>query len=78
MKTPTLENQLRVTKLALFLMGQHCREDASNPSLDIYLKDMNLLQILAGGGERDPEGKEFVYHFVGLALKELGLDKEEE
>ena len=78
MKTPTLENQLRVTKRALFLMGQHCRNIAANPSLDVYLKDMELFQVLAGGGQRDPEGKEFVYHFVDKAIKELGLDREEE
>lgn len=76
MKQPTPENQLKILKRALFLMGQHCRNIAANPSLDSYLKDMNLFQVLAGGGKRDPEGKEFVYHFVDKAIKELGLEEE--
>ena len=76
MKQPTPENQLKVLKRALFLMGQHCRNIAANPSLDIYLHDMKLFQVLAGGEQRDPEGKEFVYHFVGKAIKELGLEEE--
>ena len=78
MKQPTPENQLKVMKRALFLMGQHCRNIAANPSLDTYLHDMELFKVLVGGEQRDPEGKEFVYHFVGKAIKELGLDKEEE
>ena len=76
MEQPTVENQLKILKKAVFLMGQHCRNIAANPSLDTYFNDMELLQILIGGNDRDPEGKEFVYYFVNKALQEL--DKEEE
>ena len=76
MKQPAQENQLKILKKALFLMGQHCRNVAANPSLETYFHDMELFKVLAGGGERDPEGKEFVYYFVDKAIKELGLEEE--
>ena len=76
MKIPTQENQLKVLKKAIFLMGQYCRDFANNPTLDIFFEDIALLQALAGGGKRDPEGKEFVYYFVNKAIKELGLEEE--
>lgn len=71
MQTPSIEQQNKILKRALFKMGKYCRQ---NPPLEIdnLLDDeMSLLKILCGGKERDPEGKEYVYYFVGLATKEL-------
>ena len=37
--------------------------------LDLYFKDPELLSILAGGSERDPQGYEYMKYFLEKAQK---------
>jgi hypothetical protein len=39
--------------------------------MDWFYEDMQRLSILAGGTERDPEGKEWVNYFLNSAYQEL-------
>lgn len=53
--------QIRVLQKALLLAGKVLRD---NPPADIGSYDFDMLTVLAGGAERDPEGREWAAYFV--------------
>lgn len=60
-------------------LGNVCKVLRQHPTeLDWYLEDPNRLRFLTGGSQRDPEGKEIMAYFLEEAMKELGLELEEE
>lgn len=64
----TIEEQNKILKNALSKMGNFIR---NNPPLDLNaFNDLQLMSILAGGLERDPQGKEYVHYFINKAIKE--------
>lgn len=71
----TVEMQNKILKRALFNMAKVLRE---NPPLDMdwFLQDMRRMKFLAGGSERDPEGKEIAIYFVQVAAEEVQKEGE--
>lgn len=60
-------------------LGNVCKVLRQHPTeLDWYLEDPNRIRFLTGGSQRDPEGKEIMAYFLEEAMKELGLELEEE
>lgn len=60
-------------------LGNVCKVLRQRPiEMDWYLEDPNRIRFLAGGSQRDPEGKEIMAYFLEEAMKELGLELEEE
>lgn len=72
----TIEKQNEILKKAIFEMGKFIRQ---NPPalLSGFFEDIQLMQTLAGGIDRDPEGKEYAYYFIDKAVKELKQKEEE-
>ena len=67
-----------VLREAVFEMGKTLREHPID--MDWYLEEPERLRFLAGGCQRDPEGKEIAAYFVAQAhkkLKEMGLIEDE-
>lgn len=66
----TLEEKYEALRRAIFEMGKFMRQ---NPPavLDGYYDDMELLAVLAGGSQRDPNGEEYCFYFVNKAIKEI-------
>lgn len=60
-------------------LGNVCKVLRQHPTeMDWYLEDPNRIRFLTGGSQRDPEGKEIMAYFLEEAMKELGLELEEE
>lgn len=63
------EQKFLVMKTALEMICKVLRQHPTE--MDWYLEDMERLQILTGGSERDPEGKEWTNYFVIKAYEQL-------
>jgi len=50
-----------------------CQYMRKNPpgDLDNLLEQDGMINILAGGGQRDPEGMEWVQYWLDLAIREI-------
>lgn len=60
-------------------LGNVCKVLRQHPTeMDWYLEDPNRIRFLTGGSQRDPEGREIMAYFLEEAMKELGLELEEE
>lgn len=53
---------------SLEIVGRMLRR---NPMAEIGIYPIELLNVLAGGDKRDPEGKEYIDYFLNEAVKEL-------
>lgn len=63
-------NMERVLYKALKKCCQYMRENPPG-DLDNLLKQDGMINILAGGGQRDPEGTEWVQYWLDLAIQEI-------
>lgn len=52
-----------------------CKEIRKNPMADIGEYSPGLINVLAGGTKRDPEGKEYLIYFLNLAAKQIEEEK---
>lgn len=64
----TIEEQNKILKKAIFEMGKFIRQNPPS-SLDGFFEYEGILPVLAGGMDRDPEGKEYAYYFINRAKR---------
>lgn len=62
-------------KITYDALRMACKFMRDNPpgDLDMYREYPGLMACLAGGGKRDPEGKEYVNYFLNQAMKKMGM-----